>query len=234
MNTPTQFENITPTIHWTNAALTQLNQFQTIANNLNTTPPTIVSTHTSKSTTLPVVQITTPHLTIIIRDNFHDLNAWIQSTKPLTTPLSQIYPTHNYQWYLDQIKSCREYTYSDWTDKEINDPRILRVPRKNGNGWSLITPEQKDQWTQRMTSTEWYNKHWSSATLIVDNQSETNAKNGTPYNKQTTFHRHEHCYAEGITHLWKQTPQPYKIGTQNFIIATNNHINLTQIIKQLN
>lgn len=50
--------------------------------------PMVISTHRSKSISLPVVQVTTPYgVRITMRDNFHDIKVSIESPKPVTENL---------------------------------------------------------------------------------------------------------------------------------------------------
>lgn len=231
MKTLSEFEKISGTMLWKNAALSQLESFKSLAGEIGSPEPIVVSSHVSKSITLPVALFSVPHLRIVIRDNFHGLNVWVESDRPITVPLSEIFPAIDFAWYKSQIDSCRGYTYADWSIDEINDDRILRVRRKNGNGWSMVSGDEKDRWSKRMTSTEWYKKDWSSSSLIVDEESVNRAKADIEFNENTQFFRCEHCFAEGMSSLWEKEPPLYSVGSQNFIIAIDDWASARKFLK---
>ena len=206
------------TIEFTHAAaLQQIGLIQQLAARLGATF-TVAHFHTSKSIKLPVPTIKLGGLTLMLRDNFHDLNLYVKSDRVLTFPLNFFYQQPNdYAWYLGQIERKREYCFRDWTDDEVNDPRILRVLRKNGNGWSEIRGDEKDRWAARASSTAWYSQDWSSGELLTEGP--------TPFTNETVFYRAGRAYAEGIPAHAK----PYSQPCCEFILALDSWEELTRI-----
>ena len=178
---------------------------------------TVEHSHTSKSITLPVPTITMPGLTFMLRDNFHDLHLYVRSDEVLNLPLSFFYTPQTFQWYQGKILSKRAYSFADWTDEEMNDPRVLRVLRKNGNGWSEVSGDAKDRWAARASSTDWYSRDWSRGKLIHVGP--------VPFTDATVFYETGHAYAQGIPH----TAKPYYGPCREFVNEVNGWDELTRL-----
>lgn len=168
----------------------QLSDFVTMAARLNCPIVGVVGTHHSKSLELPVMSMDFPEVHIACRDNFHDVNVLVRAKKTIDLPLSFFYPARPYSWYQEQLERKRGYSLRDWSDEELADPRILRVKRHDGNGWSEVKGDEKDRWNARASSTEWYSRDWSSGKLLVEGP--------VPFNDQTQFFVTGHAYAEGM------------------------------------
>ncbi len=198
------------------AALRQISRMRTLARQLGARI-TVEHTHTSKSIRLPVPTITVPGLIIMLRDNFHDLNLFVRSEKELVLPLTFFYEPLTFAWYQQNMQKLRGYTYSDWTDAEIDDLRVLRVRRKNGNGWSEVDGAQKDRWLARAISTAWYSHDWSSGELLTSGPS--------PFTDETTFYGARTAFGEGIPH----SPKPYSKPCREFMNSVNTWDDLTRL-----
>lgn len=175
----------------------------------------IISNHTSNGYCLPVVKIKTPFVNFTLRDNFHDINIFVELTRYFEFNLIDFYDCKDEEWYLNEIQRKREYCFNGWTDEEINDPRILRVKVKKPNHsyWSVVTPEAKDRWLDRYNSTEWYTKDWSGNYLIKN---------------ESKYYLAPYCFAEGIkedTNL-----QPYSKGMNRFFLYADNIEKAEEII----
>ncbi len=205
--------------HFTHGyALRQVSQITKLAQQLNAAQAVIEHHHTSKSIRLPVPTITVkPGLAFMLRDNFHDLNLYVRSEKELDLPLDFFYKPLTFAWYQETIQSKRRYCFSDWTDEEMNDPRILRVRRKNGNGWSEVDDKEKDRWTARDGSTEWYSMDWSSGMLLTSGP--------VPFTDATTFYDARTAFGEGIPH----SPRPYSQPCKEFMNSVNTWDDLTRL-----
>lgn len=166
----------------------------------------VIGTHRSKSIELPVIQIDIQDYCFILRDNFYNINCWIQSTKPITVPFSVFYKQYDFFWYVSEIQRAQNYLFKGWTTEEIDDPRILRV--KVNNLWRTISSQAKDRWLNRYLNTDWYRIDWSALTLIPTS---------SPITAITTFYKADHCYLEGIKNT---NPKHYDIGSQDFVICT--------------
>lgn len=68
---------------WKGAALDQLDWFKKLAELTGCTDTRVISYHTSKSIKLPVVEISRPGLSMIMRDNFHDIKVSVDSRQPI-------------------------------------------------------------------------------------------------------------------------------------------------------
>ena len=199
------------------AALQQIGQIHQLAQYLNAAAVDINHSHTSKSITLPVPTITMPGLTFMLRDNFHDLNLYVRADEVLNLPLSFFYKPRTFAWYQETIQSKRAYSFAAWTDDEMNDPRVLRVLRKNGNGWSEICGDAKDRWAARDRSTDWYSRDWSGGMLIHVGP--------VPFTDATVFYATGHAFAQGIPHPAK----PYDGPCREFMNEVNDWEELTRL-----
>ena len=73
--------NLDPNLSYKNAAYQQfekIQKFQSIVEG----PAYVISSHTSKSVTLPVVLVETDHADFILRDNFHDIKVSVNCPYP--------------------------------------------------------------------------------------------------------------------------------------------------------
>lgn len=176
LNKPLQtFKNIDDHMIWKGAALRQIAAFEALAERLDVELHN-VSAHRSKSIELPVVKLTVRGTDFFIRDNFYDQNVCIVAPEPIDLTLSQILrdiqSAQSWDWYLNEIARCRNYTWNYFTDEEMDDPRLLRVfklhkhakPGDKPMEWS-VNAAQKDRWLKRMTDPVWWTKDWSSGTL---------------------------------------------------------------------
>lgn len=78
---------IDPEMYWRDPAQNQLHHFAvTLPEALVLAPPTVVSTHRSKSITLPVVAFEDPErgIRVALRDNFHDRKLSVVSDGPVS------------------------------------------------------------------------------------------------------------------------------------------------------
>lgn len=141
------------------------------------------------------------------QNNFYDWNLLVESDKVIDMPLSFFYTLLTFAWYMENINEKRGYSFAGWTDEEMNDPRILRV--QCSYGWSKVSGEEKDRWDNRMTSTDWYDRDWSSGKLI--------AVGPNPFNEDTVFYSAPKAQAEGI----KGFHEPYTGPCKAFILQLN-------------
>lgn len=204
---------------------TQLARMEELAAVLKCDSAHVSHTHVSKSITLPVPTFQWTRwgeqhlLTMMARDNFHDLNLYVEASEPIALPLDVFYTQRNFRWYQEAIESKRNYCFKDWTDEEMNDPRITRVKRKNGNGWSEVRSDEKDRWDARLESTEWHGKHWSSGVLIPHGP--------VPFTDDTVFYQASHAFGEGIP----GNAGPYIEPCSKFMISLNSWEDLTRVSK---
>ena len=179
--------------------------------------------HTSKSINLPVATLewtrwgSERKLKMMIRDNFHDVNLLVMSNSVIDLPLDTFYEQHDFAWYQEQIARKQNYCFKDWTTEELEDPRILRVMRKNGNGWSTVDSDEKDRWTARTSSTKWYGNDWSSGELIPVGP--------TPFTEDTVFYCADRAYAEGIP----EHAKPYTGPCSKFILSLDAWSDLIRV-----
>jgi len=198
------------------AALRQIEMINKLTRQLNA-EVSIEHYHTSKSIKLPVPTITMPGLTFMVRDNFHDVNVYVRTDEELALPLTYFYTPLTFEWYCETVQSCREYSYRDWTDEEMNDPRILRVRRKNGNGWSEGNGAKKDRWIARDSSTAWYENDWSSGMLLTSGP--------VPFTADTVFYDARTAFGQGIP----KCPKPYSGPCREFMNEVGDWAELTRI-----
>lgn len=205
------------------AVVTQITRMRDLATDLTADTACVRHHHTSKSINLPVATLAWARwgvegkLTMMIRDNFHDINLLVQSNSDIALPLDVFYDQSDFAWYQREIDRNRLYSFSDWTDEEIADPRILRVMRKNGNGWSSVRPDEKDRWTARMEDTAWYESDWSSCKLIPVGP--------VPFTDATVFYRAPFAFAEGIP----ERASCYTGPCSKFILSLNSWSKLIDV-----
>ena len=157
---------------WKGAAENQCQEFLKIARELQPgLEPLVVETHTSKSIKLPVVVIDGKYGKFYLRDNFHDVNLCVLWDFPPDLQLADVYRELDWDWYTEKMKKCEDYSWSGWSQEELDDPRITRVQAPTVDGkntyWNDRRPEQKDRWAKRMEDPEWYYTDWSSGKLLV-------------------------------------------------------------------
>jgi hypothetical protein len=176
------FENIPDFMLWKQAALKQLDEFRALSSRLGL-PIEVVSHHTSKSIRLPVIRISNfGGKEFYLRDDFRDVNLCVVSQEPMTLTVAQlmegIMAPRGWDWYLNEVDRCRNYTWRGFSDEEMDDPRILRVqytprilrgqytpPDTKRTLTSEVTSDQKDRWLKRMTDPEWWSRDWAGGTL---------------------------------------------------------------------
>ena len=147
-----KFKEVAPEMFWRGAALDQIDGFEktvaAIAKRLRVTAA-VVGSHRSKSIDLPVVMLSTDAGTFTLRDNFHDINLMAILRQPVTMSLEQFFAgiqePLTWDWYLSEIERARGYSWREWTDEEMNDPRILRVRDKRDGVamWWEKKPDEK-------------------------------------------------------------------------------------------
>lgn len=221
---------------WKGPALKQIENFECLAHKLGVVP-VIVSYHTSKSIKLPVLRFERNEVTFYIRDNFYDINLCAVSPIPFKlTPselLEGIQGHKDWGWYLEEIARCRGYTWSYFTDEEMEDPRILRAFKKNlseeerASGRSFerfVSPEVKDRWLRRMVDPEWWSRDWASGTLSWDGE----------FGPGVKLYTLGFPYMEGISSVAPPDANtPYKKGGTMFSLALGNLHYLEQVIHRL-
>jgi hypothetical protein len=173
----------------------QLRRMEKLANDLGAEHAWVRHTHTSKSIVLPVVTCAWyshrgQELLMSMRDNFHDISLLVNSETEVSLPLGALHEERDFKWYLGEIERKRNYCFHDWSEEEMADPRILRVLRKNGNGWYSVQPDEKDRWVARMTSTDWYSRDWSSTQLVPEGP--------IPFTTDTRFYAVARAGTEGM------------------------------------
>jgi len=193
----------------------QIENFTNISNKIGGSL-VVIGSHCSKSCNLPVVQIKTTDVNFTLRDNFYDINIFVELFKKVNFEYSDFYEEKDEDWYEETLNNKKYYTFRGWTEEEINDPRILRVLINSNIGtfWSSVSSLEKDRWLNRYSSTEWYSKDWSSGKLIkVDNK----------------YYLSRYCFAEGIKQ--DNNLQPYYIGVEEFFLYANNITKAEKLIK---
>jgi hypothetical protein len=218
-----------PEMYWKGAALSQFKGFTALAEQLGTTGK-VVETHTSKSIKLPVMEITGTHGRFLLRDNFHGTNVCFQWDFSPDIPMADLYKSMDWSEYIALIKKKREsgMGYGHWTDEEMADPRILRVQVKRDNGnsyWSKVSPDAKDRWLERYTSTAWFSRDWSSGKLIVDG----------PMGLGCTFYVAPHSFAEGISRVVHgDALEPWEPGRKEGIFDMGDANSALALMKLIN
>ncbi len=224
------FKKVAPEMLWRGAALDQIDAFEktvvALAGRFRVTAE-VVSSHCSKSITLPVVMLSTNAGEFTLRDNFHDINLMVVLRSPTTLTLEQFFvgiqEPLTWDWYLSEVERARKYSWREWSDEEMNDPRILRVrdKRTGVDMWGEKTSDEKDRWANRMSSPAWHSRDWSNGELTWDGDFGPGVK---------LFHQ-GHAYAEGIKVTTSN--RKYLKGINDFIIATDTLASAVAMIERL-
>lgn len=224
------YREVDPQMLWRGAALNQIDEFEKaiagLAKRLRVTA-TVVGSHTSKSINLPVVALTTDAGEFTLRDNFYDINLMAVLRSPSTLTLEQFFAgiqePLSWEWYLSEIDRARGYTWREWTDEEMNDPRILRVRDKRDGCtmWWEKKGDEKDRWAVRMSSPAWYSHDWSRCEITWDGD----------FGPGVKLYRQDHAFAQGIE--MKTTNRRYVKGVSDFIIATGSLASTITMIEHL-
>jgi hypothetical protein len=225
-----KFKEVAPEMFWRGAALDQIDKFEktvaALAKRLRVTAE-VVGSHRSKSIDLPVVKLSTDAGEFTMRDNFYDINLMAVLRGPSTLSLKQLFADIQepltWEWYLAEIDRARNYSWREWTDEEMNDPRILRVrdKRDGTNMWWEKKSDEKDRWQNRMSNPAWYNRDWASNEITWDDA----------FGPGVELFCQGHAYAEGIKVTTSN--RKYLKGVSDFIIATDTLASATTMIERL-
>lgn len=225
-----KFKEVAPEMLWRGAALDQIDRFESTVLALNKrfrVTAKVVGSHRSKSIDLPVIMLSTDAGEFTLRDNFHDINLMAILRYPSKLSLDQLFAgiqkPLEWEWYLAQIDRARNYSWREWTDEEMGDPRILRVrdKRPGVDMWSDKKADEKDRWASRMSNPAWYSHDWSSGELTWDGD----------FRPGVMLFKQEHAYAEGIKVTTSN--QKYLKGIKDFIIATDTIESAATMIERL-
>ncbi len=219
------FRNVEDKFLWKGACLEQVCKFETLSKIVRINPE-IVGRHNSKSIVLPVVKFGWPNLTLILRDNFYNINMWVRSAIPIELEYCELFVEYDMEWYRQEITRSRNYSYNGWSDIQMEDPTVL-CRDKNDN--FPKSKEEKQRWIDRMSSTQWYEHDWSRGRLIVM-RPDGNLDN-EPFADNTKFYFSPTCFAEGMGNAGK-APH-YEKGSKCFIISIDNWDNVYRIVPLL-
>lgn len=211
-----KFKAIAPQMLWKDAATNQIDAFEravaALAARFRVTAE-VVGSHRSKSIDLPVIKLSTDVGDFTLRDNFYDINLMAILKSPATLSLEQLFDgiqaPLSWEWYLAEIERARGYSWREWSDEEMNDPRILRVrdKRPGCDMWWEKKGDEKDRWTARMSNPTWYSRDWSSAELTWDGE----------FGPGVKLYPQGHAHAQGIDVTTSN--RKYVRGVSDFIIA---------------
>lgn len=225
-----KFKDVAPKMVWRGAALDQIERFELIfaglAKRLHVAAQ-VVGSHRSKSIDLPVVMISTNTGEFTLRDNFHDVNLMAILRQPSSLTLEQLFSgiqePMTWDWYLSEIERARNYSWREWSDEEMRDPRILRVRVKRADTemWWDKKPDEKDRWANRMSSPAWYGRDWSSCELVWDGE----------FGPGVKLYRQGRAHAEGIKVATSN--RKYMKGVSDFIMATDTLTSAFTMIERL-
>lgn len=220
------FEEIPDQMLWEGAALAQIEQFRLFAEELGF-PWAAVGHHTSKSIPLPVIRILCGDITVYLRDNFHDLNICVVATKPINLPLSVLFDgvlePLSWDWYLEEVRKAREYSWRGWTNEQMDAPGLLALS-DTAPTYMVKTLKEKARWVKRLTDPEWYSSDWSSGTITWEGE----------FGPGTTMWVLRHPYMEGIGRLVPQSAaKPYAPGCKGFALALYDLGHVANLIQRL-
>ena len=71
--------------------------------------PRCISTHLSKSVSLPVASWRFGAAVVVLRDNFYDINVAVVSASPIVVPLGAVHTIVDASWLAGKMRSCAEY-----------------------------------------------------------------------------------------------------------------------------
>lgn len=226
-----KFRNVAPDMVWRTQALAQIANFEAgiaaLSTRLAAVTAEVVGSHRSKSIELPVITVSTPAGTFTLRDNFHDINLMAVLKEPATLSLAQFFEgiqePLSWDWYLSEISRCRGYSWREWSDEEMSDPRILRIQDKRPGvtAWWETKGDEKDRWMARLSSPEWWTKDWSSGELTWDGN----------FGPDVQMYCQYLAFAEGIDVATKN--RKYTKGVRDFIIAVRSLEAALTIIERL-
>lgn len=213
-----KFKTIAPEMLWKGAAAHQLDAFENavtaFAARFRTTTE-VIGSHRSKSIDLPVIKLATNAGEFTLRDNFHDINLMAVLRNPSTLSLEQffagVHEPLTWEWYLNEIDRARNYTWREWTDEEMNDPRILRVrdKRPGCDMWWEKKGEEKDRWAARLTSPAWYSRDWASDEFAWEGG----------FGPGVKLYRQGYAHGQGME--IKTSNRRYVKGISDFVIAVD-------------
>jgi hypothetical protein len=226
-----QFKCIDNNMLWKGCALGQINDFSNLSRRLDA-EIVVVGDHMSKSINLPVVRFKIGSNIFYLRDNFYDVNLCVVSTNPINLSYSELLSDaceeYDWDWYLGQIERCRGYTWSHFTDKEMDDPKILCVstphgPSKELQEWT-VRKDTKYRWMKRMSSPDWFANDWSSGSICWEGEFGPGAKIFVQSNP----------YMQGITGLVPHgASNPYQPGKSMFALAVKTMELAEKIIRRV-
>lgn len=225
-----KFREVAPQMLWRGAALEQVDAFEKavagLASRVRVTAE-VVGSHRSKSIELPVIKLSTDAGEFTLRDNFYDINLMAILKSPSVLSLEQFFEGSQepltWEWYLAEIERARNYSWREWSDEEINDPRILRVRDKRAGCdlWWEKKADEKDRWSKRMTNPAWYDRDWSSGEFSWDGE----------FGPGVKLFRQDYAHAQGIDVTTSN--RKYIKGVSDFIIATNTLAGAITMIERL-
>jgi hypothetical protein len=223
-----KFKEVAPQMLWRGAAVDQIEKLEsavaTLTRRLRLTAE-VVGSHRSKSIDLPVVMLSTDVGQFTLRDNFSDVNLMAILSHPANLTLDRFFADIQepltWEWYLSQVDRARGYSWREWTDEEMSDPRILRVRDKRSSTWWEKTGAEKDRWLNRMFSPAWHSIDWSSGDLTWDGE----------FGPGVRLYHQGHAYAEGIKVTTSN--RKYLKGVSDFIISTNTLESAVAMIERL-
>lgn len=223
------FKSIPDEMLWKGSAIAQIDQFRQFAETLGF-PWEVAGQHRSKSIDLPVIRIDCGGgLKVYLRDNFHDLNFCVVSDakQPITTPMSVLFDgvlePRSWDWYLEQVSRCRNYSWREWTDEQMDTPGLLALT-DDAPWYSVKKPEEKARWRRRMTDPAWFRHDWSSGQIVWEGE----------FGPGVTMWVQVHPFLEGIGHLVPSSAtEPYKPGCSGFALALSNLDQATTLIQRL-
>jgi hypothetical protein len=206
------FRNIPDRMTWKAAALDQIEKFRQFAEQLGF-PWEVAGSHTSKSICLPVIRINCKDMEVYLRDNFHDLNLCVVAKQPIRTPLSVLFEgvlePFGWDWYLEQVTRCRNYSWSGWTDEQMDMPGLLCLTN-DAPAYAVKRPEVKARWCKRLTDPAWYRHDWSSGQITWEGE----------FGPGVVLWVQNHPFMQGIAELVPSSAsQPYKPGCTEFALA---------------
>lgn len=225
-----QYRNVKPEMFWRGAAMNQVDAFEKAVADLATrfrATSQVVGSHCSKSIDLPVVRISTDAGEYTLRDNFYDINLMAILRHPSRLSLEQLFAgikePLTWEWYLSEIDRARGYSWSAWTDEEMNDPRILRVrdKRPGCNMWWEKKGDEKDRWAARMSDPAWHCNDWSRGEFAWDGS----------FGPGVKLYRQDYAFAQGINVTTSN--RKYTKGVSDFIIAVDTLEHAVAIIERL-